>query len=320
MHKRILVLSSFVLNFVATSVAQQDPAQTHFIYNKMMFNPGSTGLDAGFCGTLGYRNQWDRLDGAPNTTFLNVEGNMNRWFPGGLGINFCNDAIGFNRHNNLMLNYSYPLELPGGNVLGAGIGLGMMMFGMNPTWVAPQTLLDNSLPVGFSSTALNINFGLYFKSSMGFYAGLSATHLNAPTVSVKDAGTGLLQTPFQYARHFYLMGGYKKSIGANGDNAIDAQMMLRTDQVKTSIDLNARFFYKNMGYAGLTYRTSDAIAIMLGYTVLQNKESNFVVGYSYDINIGKLASVNKGSHELVLKYCRYLPIPPVAVSRHVRWL
>lgn len=318
MHKQILVLSSFVLTFVASTVAQQDPAQTHFIYNKMMFNPGSTGLDEGFCGTLGYRNQWDRLDGAPNTTFLNIEGNMNRWFPGGLGINFCNDAIGFNRHNNLMLNYSYPLQLPAGNELGIGVGLGMMMFGMNPTWVAPQTLLDNSLPVGFSSTGLNINFGLYFKSPMGFYAGLSGTHLNAPTVTVKDAGTGLLQTPFRYARHFYLMGGYKKSIG---DNAIDAQMMLRTDVVKTSVDLNARFFYRQMGYAGLTYRTSDvAVAVMLGYNVFHDNTHNFVVGYSYDLTLGKLASVSKGSHELVLKYCRYLPIPPVAVSRHVRWL
>lgn len=301
--------------FVMNSVAQQDAAQTHFIYNKMMFNPGSTGIDEGFCGTLGYRNQWDKLDGAPNTTFLNVEGKMSRWFPGGLGLNFCNDAIGFNRQNNLMLNYSYPLELPGGNVLGIGLGIGMMNFGMKPTWVAPQTLFDNSLPVGFSSTGLDLNFGLFFKSSMGFYAGLSGTHLNTATVSVKDASTGLLTNPYQLSRHFYLMGGYRKPIGT-GSNAIDAQMMLRSDFIKTSIDLNARFMLGTIGYGGITYRTNDCVALMLGYNIM----SHFTVGYSYDMTLGKLASVSKGSHEIVLKYCYFLPIPPVAVSRHVRWL
>lgn len=315
MHKRILLLSSFVLIFVMTSVAQQDAAQTHFIYNKMMFNPGSTGIDDGFCGTLGYRNQWDRLDGAPNTTFLNVEGDMSRWFPGRLGLNFCNDAIGFNRQNNLMLNYAYPVELPGGNELGIGLGIGMMNFGMKPTWVPPQTLTDNSLPIGFSSTGLDVNFGLYFKSSMGFYAGLSGTHLNTATVSVKNPSTGLLTNPYQLSRHFYLMGGYHKTIGSSS-NAIDAQMMLRSDFVKTSIDVNARFILGTIGYGGITYRTSDCVALMLGYNIIPH----FTVGYSYDMTLGKLASVSKGSHELVLKYCYILPIPPVAVSRHVRWL
>ncbi len=311
MHKRILVLSSLVLGFVSTFVAQQDPMQTHFIYNKMMFNPGATGIDEGFCATSGYRNQWDKVNGTPNTTFLNVEGNMSRWFPGGLGINICNDAIGFNRQNNVMLNYSYPLDL-GGHTLGIGLGVGMINFGMKPTWVAPQTLLDNSLPQGFSSNGLDVNFGLYFKSSGRFYAGLSGTHLNQGVISVKNPTSNLTSSPYQLTRHLYAMGGYKFPAGKN---EVDVQMMLRTDLVKYSVDINARYMLGNIGYAGLTYRTSDCIAAMFGV-----KWNALIIGYSYDVTMNKLSSVSRGSHEILLKYCYYLPVPPVAVTRHVRWL
>jgi type IX secretion system PorP/SprF family membrane protein len=315
MFKGILVLTFSLLMTSSYTMAQQDPAQTHFIYNKMMFNPGSTGLDEGFCATTGYRNQWDKVVGAPNTSFLNLEGNMNRFFPGGLGLNFCYDAIGFTRQNNLMLNYSYPLQLTGGDVLGIGLGVGMLNFGQKPTWVVPQTMNDNLLPLGFSATGLDLNFGLYFRSAKNFYVGLSATHLTAPGLTQKqDPGTLVGPYTYQVSRHLYLMGGYKtKPIGPG---LVDAQMMLRSDFKKTSLDFNARYIYGSMGYAGLTYRTSDAVALMLGF----NPIANLTVGYSYDLTVNKLAGASKGSHEIILKYCYYLPIPPVAVSRHPRWL
>ena len=76
----------------------------------MSLNPGATGIEVdGVCATSVYRNQWDRVDGAPNSAVLNVEANMSRFMPGGLGISFFHDAIGFNRQNTALLNYSYPL-------------------------------------------------------------------------------------------------------------------------------------------------------------------------------------------------------------------
>lgn len=317
MHKRILVLSTFLLVSAAKIYAQQDPAQTHFIYNKMMFNPGSTGIDDGFCVTSGYRNQWDKVNGAPNTTFLNLEGNLSRWIPVNVGLNFCNDAIGFTRQNNLMLNVSYPLQIPGGHQLGIGLGVGMLNFGQSPTWVPPQTMLDNLLPAGFSATGLDMNFGLYFKSASNFYAALSATHITAPGIT--QAQNSALQGPYTYnvVRHMYVMGGYKTNpVFGSTSNYIDMQMMVRTDLKKTSVDVNARYIVPGLGYAGLTYRTIDAVAFMVGY----NPAPRLTIGYSYDLTINKLSSVSRGTHELLVKYCYFLPIPPVAVTRHVRWL
>ena len=309
--KKTILASAVLLALGANSYAQQDKLITHFIYDKMSLNPGSTGLDDGICGTMIYRNQWDKVNGAPNSAVFNVEANMNRYFPGGLGISFFHDAIGFSRQNNLLLNYSYPLQIQGAGVLGIGIGVGIVNFGMNPDWVPPTTNPDNSLPTGFSATNLDLNFGLYFKGNNDYYVGLSSTHLNE---SLLKQTVGVIDQQYQTARHYYLMGGKKfRGIG-NGD--IDAQVLMRTDLVKFSADINARYIWNNIAYGGLTYRTSDAVAIMLGYVPI----TNFTVGYSYDITVNQLSSVSRGSHEILMKYCYHIPPPPITKSKHPRWL
>jgi type IX secretion system PorP/SprF family membrane protein len=309
--KKTILASAILLALGANSYAQQDKLITHFIYDKMSLNPGSTGLDDGICGTMIYRNQWDKVNGAPNSAVFNVEANMNRYFPGGVGISFFHDAIGFSRQNNLLLNYSYPLEIQGAGTLGIGVGVGIVNFGMNPDWVPPTTNPDNSLPTGFAATNLDLNFGLYFKGLNDYYVGLSSTHLNE---SLLKQTVGVIDQQYQTARHYYLMGGKKFRDIGNGD--VDVQMLMRTDLVKFSADINARYIWNNIAYGGLTFRTSDAVAVMLGYVPI----TNFTVGYSYDITINKLSSVSRGSHEVLMKYCYHIPPPPITKSKHPRWL
>ena len=101
LHINLGLLLLGCLPFV--SVAQQDKLLTHFIFDKMSINPGETGIDEGLCGAMIYRNQWNRVTGAPNSFVLNAEANINDYFPGGVGISFYHDAIGFARQNNFLL-------------------------------------------------------------------------------------------------------------------------------------------------------------------------------------------------------------------------
>ena len=314
LKKNLLSLLLAFLSFCA--IAQQDKLLTHFIYDKMSINPGKTGIDLynGICATSLYRNQWDKVNGAPNSAVLNVEANLSKYLPGGLGLAFYHDAIGFARQNNLLLNYSYPLAIGDFGTLGIGVGVGILNYGMNPEWIPPTQNPDNSLPSGFASTNLDANFGLYFNGK-DFYAGFSSTHLSESLM--KQEVNGFSQS-YQTARHYYLMGGktFKDKFG--GD--IDAQLLVRTDLIKFSADINARYIYtlkdQKQLYGGLTFRTSDAFALMVGYTPMER----LTVGYSYDMTINKLASVSMGSHELVVKYCMFLKEPPLSKARHPRWL
>jgi type IX secretion system PorP/SprF family membrane protein len=313
-------LALFAMLFCMKIVAQQDKLITHFIYDKMSINPGKTGVDMynSICATSLYRNQWDKVNGAPNSAILNVEANLSKFFPGGVGLAFYHDAIGFARQNNLLLNYSYPISIGNNGTLGIGVGVGIINYGVNPEWVPPSTLNDPDLPLGFAATNLDANFGLYY-SGKDFNVGFSTTHLSETLLkqSVTFNGATLDQN-YQTARHYYLMGGktFRKTLG--GD--IDAQVLLRTDLVKFSADINARYIYSLEGdkqiYGGMTVRTSDAFAIMVGYTPI----SNLTIGYSYDLTLNKLANISRGSHEMVVKYCMFLKDKPVPSARHPRWL
>lgn len=313
-------LALFAMLFCMKIVAQQDKLITHFIYDKMSINPGKTGVDMynSICATSIYRNQWDKVNGAPNSAILNVEANLSKFFPGGVGLAFYHDAIGFARQNNLLLNYSYPISIGNNGTLGIGVGVGIINYGVNPEWVPPSTLNDPDLPLGFAATNLDANFGLYY-SGKDFNVGFSTTHLSETLLkqSVTFNGATLDQN-YQTARHYYLMGGktFRKTLG--GD--IDAQVLLRTDLVKFSADINARYIYSLEGdkqiYGGMTVRTSDAFAIMVGYTPI----SNLTIGYSYDLTLNKLANISRGSHEMVVKYCMFLKDKPVPSARHPRWL
>jgi len=314
MNKKLLLAASFSVLCSIFGISQQDKLTTNFIYDKMSLNPGSTGLDEGICGTTIYRNQWDRINGAPNSAIFNLEANMNRFFPGGIGLSFYHYALGFNRQNNVLLNYSYPLEIGGAGKLGIGLGVGIINFGMNPEWVPPTTAVDNSLPVGWNSTNLDLNFGLYFKGESDYYFGLSSTHLSETLLKQSVGG---IDYQYQTKRHYYIMGGKKFSQIGPGD--IDAQVLLKTELVKFQADVMVRYMYSQMlngVYGGLLYRSSDAISLVLGCSPIPN----FTVGYSYDVNTHKLSGVSRGSHEVVLKYCYFLPPPPIQKSKHPRWL
>ena len=324
MKKRILVVTTLLLAACGAN-AQQDLALTHFIFNKMAVNPGETGIENGACGSMIYRNQWDKVNGAPNSLLINAEGNLPsllRLSPlnGGIGLNVVHDAIGFNRQTNVMLNYSQHVSISGGT-LGIGVGLGLFSFGLNPVWVPPNTLSDASLPAGSSAMTFDANFGLFYKKD-NWYAGLSSTHLTAPILDQKSIlGTGTVQ--YNGARHYYFMGGYTIDGIASGRDKVDIQMLGQTDAVKTSINLNARYIFNNFLYGGLAFRNSDAVSVLLGWRPFEKVNAtafqNLWVGYSYDITIGKIASISNGTHEIAVKYC-YIPKMKVTKHKHPRWL
>jgi len=312
MKRKLCLFSILCASFAQVNFAQQDPAVTHGMYTKMTYNPGATGSEDGICASLIYRNQWDKVNGAPNTVFFNVEANLNRFVRNlGAGISVVHDAIGFNRQNNIHLNLSYKIKLPNSDFISVGVGAGIVNVGMNPTWVPPQTPNDNLLPVGFAATGLDLNFGIFYKSQQNFYVGLSSTHLSQ---SILTSSVSNLMT-YNTARHYYLMGGWRKD-QLFGDFDLDLNTLLRTDANKFSFDLSARLFFQNKFYGGLGYRSSDAVLVLLGMEVTPN----LTIGYSYDFTTNRFANISWGTHEIMLRYCRPIPVPPPTIHKNPRHL
>ena len=63
-------------------------------------------------------------------------------------------------------------------------------------------------------------------------------------------------------------------------------------------DINTRVIYQKMVWLGLSYRTGDAMSVLLGYT----HEERIYIGYSYDITLSDLQKYNTGTHEIMIGY------------------
>lgn len=304
-----LLLTLLVISGVFCAFGQQDKLVTHFIFDKMSFNPGATGMGMKntICGTMIYRGQWDQFTGAPHSMIGNIEANLSQYFPSAVGISFYQDRIGLSVQNHVLANYSYHLPL-GNGLLGMGVGLGINSYSFNPDWVTPDNNPDDAtLPSSKGQTAFDANLGFYYMSYTGWYAGLSTTHL--PGLKLKDLN-------FSTARHYYIMGGYKWDGAFNVNKlALEGNALIRTDFKLLSADINVRGIWNKMVYLGVTYRTSDAVAIMVGASWY-----NFTLGYSYDITTNRFSDISKGSHELLLKYCYKLPPLPITKAKNPRFL
>jgi hypothetical protein len=61
------------------------------------------------------------------------------------------------------------------------------------------------------------------------------------------------------------------------------------------MDLTARVYYKKDYWLGISYRTSDAIVILLGLAY-----DRFRFGYAFDMTLTDIRKQSFGSHELTL--------------------
>mmetsp|Transcript_19500 Transcript_19500/g.22588 ORF Transcript_19500/g.22588 Transcript_19500/m.22588 type:complete len:349 (+) Transcript_19500:1-1047(+) len=333
MKKQLLLIALFA-GTVGSSFAQQDKVLTHFMFDRTTVNPAATALTRNsICGTFIYRNQWDKINGAPNSGTFNVEADLNRQVPHLFaGISFFQDMIGFNRQNFATLNFGYSLEAFLPFDLRIGAGLGIMNHSVTPEWLPPQTLIDENLTANFSKTAFDANFGLYARHTMAsnghkWNAGISMTHLPAP--NLESTQQTLAGTPlgFQSARHMYIMGGYTVTGVNAGNGELDIQLMSQSDLIEWSTQVSVRYIHNSILYGGLNFRSEDMVGLMAGvkpFALASGSAGSdldrLLVGYSYDFTINQLSNISQGSHEVFVRYCYPLPGIPMTISKHPRWL
>jgi type IX secretion system PorP/SprF family membrane protein len=246
------------------------------------------------------RKQWAGFDGSHQTGLINVHAPV-KFLRGGVGLTYVNDQLGFEKNNLARLSYSYHLGLGPGD-LGIGVSAGIIQKSINATWITPDgtpAVDDASIAAtGGSDLVPDINLGVFYQTNQ-LYMGISATHLGQ--FDMKDLN-------LQNVHHFWITAGYKYQI--NQTWVLRPSVLAKTDIASTQIDLNVNVLFKDMVWAGLSYRLSDAVAPMLGY---QTKIGDGLlrIGYAYDVTTSKLKGYSNGSHDIMLNYCFNLEKPPV---------
>lgn len=280
---RIRNILIIFFSFTVQCFAQQEPQFTMYWNNYSLQNPAATGLFNKQFASVSGRRQWTGFPGAPQTISAVYDHKLSK-INSGIGINYYNDQLGLETNNKININYSYQIQFKKGGVLSTGLSVGVLQKTIDYSefiFSIPDPLFPNNK---VTDNMLNINLGAMYKTPR-FLLGLSVTQLNESESKKMN---------FKNAKHIFLTCSYDISIGQNFD--IKPGFYLKSDLTATQLDVNLITRYNKRYWVGLTYRMSDAIAVMAGIDI----KGKYRLGYSFDYTTSSIKNYSSGSHEVVL--------------------
>lgn len=260
--------------------AQQDPQFNMYQFNQMIINPAYAGSRDGLSFVALRRDQWVSFPGAPKTMCLSGHGPiMNRNI--GLGLTILRDEMGPRNTTSIYGNFAYILKLSKTTKLSAGLNAGYNRYQFNYNEItfssaeAPPSELLSSLTKG----TLDINAGFFLKMP-GFYVGLSASHINNPSVYSYSATTiGGGSYSYRVRTHLFLTAGY--SFIVNKDFVFAPTVMIKQVKDELSADINLNAFVVKRMWLGLFYRAGYGPGALMQFYITRT----FKAGLSYDTGI-----------------------------------
>ena len=112
----------FVFSVVSVfSFSQQDPQYTQYMYNLPIINPAYVGATEYINLGVLYRDQWTRLDGAPQTSTFFANFKLTEHLGGGVSV--IADQLGPVRETNAYVDIAYTVTLKNTHQLAFGLKL-----------------------------------------------------------------------------------------------------------------------------------------------------------------------------------------------------
>lgn len=320
--KRLFV---FMVAFVACQVcsAQQRPQYTQYILNNFILNPAIAGIENYVDVKAAYRNQWQGLSGAPETSYFSVHAPIGKNFlygtstsvpqgggsnPNsrsylqnymasephhGLGFTAVSDKAGPITRTDLNFNYAYHVGITEQINVSVGVAAGVSKIYLDRSQIILENPADQAIGTGsYDRFKPDLSAGLWLYGPR-YFAGLSAQQLLKSPIGFSDDPVAYNQG--RKEPHFFATAGYKVYLG-DDFAAIPSLLVKIVSPVPASVDANLKLAYKDRFWIGGSYRKDDAFAAMAGFNI----GSFMNIGYSYDFTTSGLNTVSKGSHEIVL--------------------
>ena len=270
--------------------AQQLPQLSQYAFNDYVHNPAVAGSRPAFELRSSHRNQWVGIQDAPRTFTLSAITPIGRKI--GLGGWIYTDHTGPTRRTGMQLSFAYHFNLTADLKLSLALSGGAQQFLIDGSKITfhdgNETVIDDQVR---GQIVPDFAFGAYAYHAK-YWVGISLPQIAQNKVYFFDAQTSTLN---KLEDHYMLMGGYRFAL--SDDFVFEPQALVKyVSPVPAKIDLTALIKYRNQLWVGATWRSKDAISVMLGATV----KSTFQFGYSYDITTTNLNKYSSGTHEVML--------------------
>jgi type IX secretion system PorP/SprF family membrane protein len=298
MNKRIYLLTVIWLGFTLSSIAQQDPLFTQYMFNTLSVNPAYAGSADMLTANAIYRKQWVNFDGAPTTQTVTLHSPL-RNESVSIGGTIVNDSHGPVRQTGVYADVSYRIFF-GKSKLAFGLKGGLNLFQANLVDLNPLQEDDPAFAANISNKSLpNFGFGILWYSER-FMVGLSAPKLLSNKLIDGELPDFNNNTEKQ---HFFFIAGYVWDL--NPYLKFKPTIMLKgVDGAPPGADVTANFLLYDKFWIGAMYRWEDAVGALLQYEI----NNKFRIGYSYDYTLSDIGDYSTGSHEIMLGFDLYKPI------------
>lgn len=299
--KKIIFILSCVFAF--SLAAQQDPQYSQYQFNQMVINPAYAGTKDLLSAVVDIRQQWSGFNGAPKTQSLSFHGPLRKKRIG-LGFSAYNDAIGPKRVTAAYGNVSYILPLNNMFKLSFGLRAGVVNYVLDFNKMNYKDAGEINAVAAIAGNKLKPDFdaGLYLKSN-SFYAGISATHLNAvyiynDNVSYKNVTGNQVEYDLTYRLNTHIFGIISKGFSINENLVINPTIIYKGTKGITNIDGNINFLIKQRIWLGTFYRSQSTFGALI-QVILTN---HIKIGYSFDTSIGKVQKQLGNGHEVMIGF------------------
>lgn len=288
--------------------AQQLPVYSQYTFNKFLLNPAAAGSDGYTTVSLVAREQWVGFKGTPKTHALTIDSRLlrnsfisknvsvrkkkrlsSRSGRVGWAAHVFNDHFGELDRTGVEGTYAYHLAIQEGQ-LSFGLSGVFYQFKLNKDKVVLADDIPDPLLDGIKGTLYipDANFGAFYTSAT-IYGGVSVMQIFQSSIQFGDNNG----SEFRLKRNYNLLAGYYYNI--NDVIAVEPSFLVKIPtSSKAQLDINAKVFYKDNYWAGLSYRTGSAMVIFLGA-----KFDRYYVGYAFDYNFSPLMKHTFGSHEFM---------------------
>lgn len=298
---------------MVVAVAQQDPAFTQYMFNNLYYNPGFSGTDGTTKITSLFRSQWTGYEptfyggGAPATQMISVSAPIFK-LNSGVGGYIMRDNLGPQTNYEIQASGAYHLPMKNSK-LSIGLRVGAFSQVINTDLYRVIDENDPNLPTPgtgkYSEIKPDMAAGVAFLKEK-YYIGAGFSHLLKSKFEFGQNGRSALKS------HAYITGGYFYDL--NFDTRVQFVSLVKTDFVKTQFDLGAIAYLRNTMWGGLSFRQSEAVIAILGYSFLKDK--SLKLSYSLDYIIKDRAAKQTTSNEVMVSY--ELPVVPKVGKKVVR--
>jgi len=313
MKKGILLLLLTVITLAGK--AQQKALYSQYMTNSFILNPAAAGMDKNINLKVGYRNQWVGFEGAPKTFYLSGQGALfqhkrrrRRGDHGfhGAGALFYKDATGPTSRTGALLSYAYHVPVADKVYLSSGIFAGIQQFYFNEGFIHLADGSNNLDPITMNGNSnaimpdLSLGTMLYAKE---YFVGISLFQVLGNKILKYDNS----DTPSRLYRHVFMTGGYNFEV--NKEITVTPSLLLKyVNPVPWQADINIKGAYAlkdrrktdydDKVWAGLSYRTQDALVVLMGCQFMEQYE----MSYSYDLTVSPMRQHSSGSHEIMFGF------------------